>query len=248
MNKRVAVLLTVILAVSALLVAKPAPALAQSVPEFTLKLEAYPYDVPPKYAIDPYTGKNVTVQEGYHAENKSIVVTIKNQLAPSTLYYNVRSKGHFGDTWTEHYTYGLYSTVSLPSQSDSEYTVLLIPAVYPFTNGSRVDFQVEAQLWHNVEVFISDHPTFPAPYNEIGHYEQRFMMDTTSGWSSTQTITIEWSDTPSSPSPKPTPDQTSEPAQNESSQTLHAAAILGTVVAVVLAGSGLLLYRRKLGR
>jgi hypothetical protein len=191
-RKRAALLLTVILTASALLVVKPAPALAQSVPEFTLKLVAYPYDVPPTYGIDPYTGKNVTIQEGFHVENKSIDITIKSQPVASNyyLFYNVRYKGHFGESWTELYSYSQYSSGSLIPQSSSEYTVLSIPAVYPFINGAEVDFQVEAQLWHYIEVWISDHPMAPPPINEIGHYEQRFTLDETSGWSNTQTMTF----------------------------------------------------------
>jgi hypothetical protein len=74
-----------------------------SVPEFTLKFEAQPYDLPPTYGIDSYTGKNVTIAEGGHVENKSIVVTIKNQPSSGDLYYNVRYKGHFEESWTELY-------------------------------------------------------------------------------------------------------------------------------------------------
>jgi hypothetical protein len=74
-----------------------------SVPEFTLKFEAQPYDLPPTYGIDSYTGKNVTIAEGGHVENKSIVVTIKNQPSSGDLYYNVRDKGHFEESWTELY-------------------------------------------------------------------------------------------------------------------------------------------------
>lgn len=51
-------------------------------PEFTVKTVAHPYDVPPKTTttIDQYTGKETTITTpGYHAENKSIEVQIKNQ-------------------------------------------------------------------------------------------------------------------------------------------------------------------------
>jgi hypothetical protein len=46
-----------------------------SVPEFTVKLVAHPYDVPPTTTttIDQYTGQEiVTTIPGYHVENKSI--------------------------------------------------------------------------------------------------------------------------------------------------------------------------------
>ena len=58
-----------------------------SVPEFSVRIVAYPYDVPPETTttIDEYTGKETTTtQPGYHVENKSIEITIKNQ--PFTPY------------------------------------------------------------------------------------------------------------------------------------------------------------------
>ena len=80
-----------------------------SPPEFTVRLVAHPYDVPPTTTttIDQYTGKEiVTTTPGYHVENKSIEITVTNQpFIPYTdaeghlinLYYNVRFKGHFGE-------------------------------------------------------------------------------------------------------------------------------------------------------
>ena len=76
MSKRTSLLFIVILTVSSLILVNLAPAsiTKPSVPEFTVKFEAHPYDVPPTYGIDPYTGKNVMTQAGYHVENKSIEV------------------------------------------------------------------------------------------------------------------------------------------------------------------------------
>ncbi len=50
-----------------------------STPEFTLRYVDHSYDVPPTNRVDPYTGKNVTTQAGYHIQNNSIEVIIKNQ-------------------------------------------------------------------------------------------------------------------------------------------------------------------------
>jgi hypothetical protein len=174
-------------------VVKVVPALASipkpSVPEFILKFEAHPYDVPTTYGIDPFTGKNITIEEGYHVRNETIVFSIKNQ--PITnLFYNVRYRGHFGEGWTELYSYSQYSTDSLLPQSSSEYTVLSIPAFYPFVNGATIDFQVQALSWVYVDVWVLDHPMAPPPINEIGHYEQRFTLGETSGWGNTQTMTF----------------------------------------------------------
>jgi len=194
MNKRATLRLIVILTMSSLILVNVSSTLAQSVPEFTLKLEAHPYDVPTTYGIDPYTGENVAIQEGYHVENKSVVFTIKNQ--PATyLFYNVRYKGHFGDSWTEVFSYYLYNPVSgdsspgnlVPQSSSFGYTTITIPAAFPY---GEIDFQVQALEWHYIQVFIHDHPMAPPPLNEIGHYEQRFTLDKTSAWSNTQTLTF----------------------------------------------------------
>ena len=109
MNKCFTFVLVLVLASSSLMAVKPAQSSTTkpSVPEFTVKLVAHPYDVPTTYGIDPYTGKNVTIQEGHHVENKSIEVTIKNQpFSPYKdangsygLYYNVRFRGHYGHDW-----------------------------------------------------------------------------------------------------------------------------------------------------
>ena len=87
-----------------------------SVPKFTLKLVAYPYDVAPTTTLDPYTGNNVTTEEGYRVENQSIQITITNQPYSYTfngtnykIFYNVRVKGHFeADNWKETYDYDYY--------------------------------------------------------------------------------------------------------------------------------------------
>ena len=164
-----------------------------SIPKFTVELVAYPYDVPPVTTteIDEYTGeKTVVTTPGYRVENMSIELVIKNQ--PFTpfislvdtpynvdiekeinLYYNVRVKGHFGQDWQD----SLMEVVP----SNSEYTVLSLPADYP--DGAKVDFQVEAILGFY--------------YNDLGGrllppMNTDFMSAGLSGWSSTQTLTINW--------------------------------------------------------
>lgn len=118
-----------------------------SVPEFTLKFKPLTYYVPPIYDINPYTGENVTIQEGAHVENDSIVVTIRNQPFSYSsngliyhLYYNIRIKPHFAENWTELYpstkqpnspydwdneswSYSMYLFPKYQLQSNSDYTV-----------------------------------------------------------------------------------------------------------------------------
>jgi hypothetical protein len=168
MRTPAAVLLAIILTASILLVVNSAPASAQSVPEFTLKLADHSYNVPPSTTTttDPYTGKQtVTTQPGYHVENKTIDITIQNQqfLQPNDLtdlYYNIRVKGHFGENWTDlYYISNNTAQNSLPRQSASENTVVSVPQDYPAGG----------------EIFSSS----------FGFWSWE-----TSGWSDTQTLTI----------------------------------------------------------
>ena len=134
---------------------QPASTPTLAVPEFTVELVAYPYDVPTTYSTNPYTGETITHQS-YHVENKSIEVRIRNQ--PFTtyhdadghevnLYYNVNIKGHFEESWTWSERY---------SPSTSEYTVLNLPENYPAE--AQVDFEVDAILGYNYAYSLEGHP------------------------------------------------------------------------------------------
>ncbi len=151
-----------------------------SVPEFTVKLVDHSHVVPPTATIDPYTGQQTT-NLGYTVENKTIDITIKNQpFSPpdnlTNIYYGVRVKGHFEEGWRELY-YITNSTNGnhLLMQSTSENTVIAIPQDYP--QDGKVDFQIEA-------VVATAHPLFSYKSN-FGYWTWE-----TSGWSSTQTVTI----------------------------------------------------------
>ena len=165
-----------------------------SVPEFNMKLEAHPYDVPPTYGINPYTGENMTTQHGYHVENKKIGMKIKNQPFTSYyddslgqtvgFYYNIRFKGSFSEEWRE-----LYNPEGYPHQwSDSDYTVItflsetgkIIEAIgfsRRFPDGAQVDYQVEAMIGY----CHRDASKAFAPWVFTGER---------SGWSETQAVTI----------------------------------------------------------
>ncbi|MCL2135731.1 MAG: hypothetical protein FWH37_09360 [Candidatus Bathyarchaeota archaeon] len=145
-----------------------------SVPEFTVKLVDNSYNVPPTQSTDPYTGKTTT-QPSYHVEEKEIEITIKNQNYPSKLMYNIRTKGHFEENWTEMFSAGgsMY-----PHQSNSKYTIITISSNnYP--DGAQVDFQVEAMSGG-----ISQEV-----YSGLGTFD--YFDGVTSGWSKTQTLTID---------------------------------------------------------
>jgi len=157
-----------------------------SVPEFTVEFSAHPYDVPPTYGIDPYTGKNVTITEGYHVLNKTIEVTIKNQPSnPYSLYYNVSMKGHYENDWT----YIPNDDKGYPA-SDSDYTVIAISEYYSrpagvekVTDPIQIDFRVEALIGYYTRIY--DEYVFP-----IGKLYHDVFTGETSSWSNTQTLTL----------------------------------------------------------
>jgi len=157
-----------------------------SVPEFTLKFVAHPHDVPPTYEIDPYTGKNVTITEGYHVSNKTIEVVIRNQQSnPYSLYYNVSMKGHYENDWT----YIPNGDQSYPA-SNSDYTVITISEYYSrpagveeVTDPIQIDFRVKALIGYYTRIY--DDYTFP-----LGQLYHDVFAGETSSWSNTQTLTL----------------------------------------------------------
>lgn len=135
-----------------------------SAPEFTVKIVSSPYVVPETNSTDPYTGQ-VTIYPSYINENKSIVVTVRNQPFASTqlpdgnwtkLYYNIRYEGHFTrDDWTY---YPLASQDGYINASKSEYTVIPIPTYQlhaTYANGTQFDFQVQALIGHDYANYSS---------------------------------------------------------------------------------------------
>jgi len=124
-------------------------------PEFTVTLEAHPYFESPKYRLDTFTGEWETIHNGYHVENRSIVVRIKN--TPFTpyytkingslveLYYTVRARGHFGGSWTYlkqiFVSDSEYSTKYYTIGEDADKNILRNLSV-----GDIVDIQVKESL------------------------------------------------------------------------------------------------------
>jgi hypothetical protein len=249
-SKAFSLFIIVILAVSSLIIVKPAFAQSTpkpSVPEFTIKSTEHSYDVPPIYGIDQFTGQNITIQEGAHYQWETLDFTIRNQQVISgySLYYNIQYKGQFTINWTELYhagTYiqqqsGQYSTIpfllsgSLPPSQGDIYR-LVIPA------GPTVDFQVEA-----LEGETSRGSTQFAS-GDIFNGEP-------SGWSNTQTITISDNSTANSgTSPSSSPNSTTTPQQPDAQKGVlfgisweQVALILLGITVIVLAFA--LLFSRK---
>jgi hypothetical protein len=155
-----------------------------SAPDFTLQYVDHSYDVPPTYKTDPYTGQSVINQAGYHQDNRTIDVTIKNpSFTPSTLadgnitalFYNVQTKGHF-ENWTTNTNYN--HGISTVRYNPSGYTVIsFYVGNWNISPGGQVDFQVQAIIGY-------EHND---PNQCFGYH---FFTIGKSDWSSTQTITI----------------------------------------------------------
>jgi hypothetical protein len=251
MRKLATLLFTTVLVLSSLAVVGSAYAQSipkPSVPEFTLKLVDNSYDVPPvpsttpTYTIDPYSGKQTVLTPGssaipgYHVENKTIELWIKNQQHSSKVYFNVRTKGHFEENWTELYPpynrlterYNFDGAIAPfliynPIQSDSNYTALSFDGNYEA--GDQIDFQVKAITGHKSQ-YYAGYYIGSFVYND--YYESSIALDTESEWSQTQTLTM--------PTPSPSP---STPEQENT-------IVVMAIVAVVLgAALGLLLYLKK---
>ena len=200
------------------------------VPDFTLKLVSHPYDVPPTYEMDPYTGEEVLTAESYHVENKSVEITIKNQPysysvngSSAWLVYQVVVKGHYEETGITLYWFDKYTGGNLPRQSSFEHTVISVPADdYPM--GGEVDFQVQA-----ISIYETQLTVYPLTISSAGAYDVLgYAIGEFGDWSDFQTVTFEASQIPS-PEPFPT--------------TLAIASVI--VATVVLVGLSLLLYGIK---
>lgn len=120
----------------------------------------------------------------------TIEINITNQAFPSTvngteaqLYYNIRTKNHIHDNWTEQY---IISPSTLPSQSNSGFTQLVYNPNY--STGDSVDLQVEALLGYY------EYTTYPeSPTLRLEHFTTQ-----SSDWSPTQTFTMPNNPTPQS--------------------------------------------------
>jgi hypothetical protein len=241
-----------------------------SVPEFTVALVSYPYEVAETTQIDPYTGA-VSTYPSYVAENRSIEITIKNQPFTSTqmadgnwsrLYYNIRFKGHFyvGD-WSYYPVHpnsvgdGGYITAS-----NSDYTIISLPKYLSLEgqpNGSQIDFQVQALIGYDEAIYRIAGNT-----GELALFGMYFTGEA-SNWSNTQTITLgdsssttTYSSSPLPSSPTSTTSSSQNPTVTPTTQsgdnwtlpqldlTVLGFAALGVVVVVLLVF--LILLRRRI--
>jgi len=170
-----------------------------SVPEITVKFVDASYAVT---TTNLYTGLDETVQ----ISNKSIEITINNQpfdYPNHQLYYDVRIKPHFGENWTDIHkstpqsnssnTLIIFYVVPTDYYGKTGYDISRDPSGYHdvlvhIPDDSQLDFQVQALVGHIAQRWVSDSPFYPNIGR--GYYEDYVEVDTTSGWSETQTITI----------------------------------------------------------
>jgi len=233
------------------------PAIAQSiptpsVPEFTLKYVDNSYDVAPKTtsSTDPYTGKvTSTTIPGYHVQNRSVEITIKNQQFTSYLnengsrvylFYDIESKGHF-ENWTLFSSDASYWLKQKLSESyppgfipisDSQHT-LITYALGNISDGGRVDFRVQAIIGYSTRIntTFSGIPIGLEP-GETYHYYT--FTGQISDWSNTQTITIPEGSVSISSSPNPTSTPTQNPTPTPSVPEFPILVILLFFVSVLL--------------
>lgn len=198
-------------------------------PEFTVKTVAHPYDVPPKTTttIDQYTGKETTtITPGYHVENKSIEVQIKNQpfipyavtnttiidpeWEPSRIYidqsnrtvnlfYDVQVKGHYSqyEDWKTVYQGQYDGTGRQPIQYGSEYTIITVQ-IGGYPSDATLDFRVKTIVG------------FYVPFGAIITKGYTFYGQE-SGWSDIQTISLPDGGVTITPYINPTPVATNSP-------------------------------------
>ncbi len=205
-------LIIFVLAASATLTLYPATAVSNPVvPEFTVQYVDHSYDVPPTYGTDPYTGQTIVASGGYHVDNRTIDVTIKNQPftpytdpasgQPINLYYNVRSKGHFED-WTNSNSYHGQNGLQ-PSTSAN--TVISFDIQYwNVPQGGQIDFEVQAVTSYT-----------NSTYSGSCFTGSQTIVVAQSDWSASQTITI-GNPIISTPTQQPisTPNPTANPTFN----------------------------------
>ena len=212
MQNRISLILIVTVLTSFILVAQNATAEAPKpqTPQFTIKL-----------SNDKQYVELTIEKQSYSYSNGSIF----------NLYFDVRFKVHSDETWSPLYNYAVknmiatpttyaYFIVDAPAQENiNDHTIIQVPTV--IANNVQLDFQVQTLVGHESQRFVPDN-SLP-PYFS-GEYVTATAYVTSSDWSSTQTITIPASNTPTS----------TNNSQIPSTYLLFISIIL-TVIAVLLA-------------
>ncbi len=254
-SKGFSLLLVLLLAVSILMVIKPAFAQTPtpsipSVSTFAVTLTNASYYSPPTYYTDPQTGANITVA-GSFVNLENLTFTIQNQ--HSVTFYVIRWTTPYMTGWNNIHGYydGDVMNATLESSSGSTTTWVLTGTygqflVYGkndqstmvegysfefddfslnFESGATIEFQVQA-------VYGSAQYADPYPYFDE---EQYYIIGGASDWSSTQTIVIPATSASVSPSPTPAPSSsTPTPASTPVNSASYASLLLITTIALVV--------------
>jgi hypothetical protein len=194
-----------------------------SIPTFNLKYYNISYDVPPTYTTDPYSGKTLVQNSGYHVNYTMIAIIIDNQpFNPYwddkgnyiNLFYDIRFKGHFETNWSNYtYLFDGYTDKMYPLASNSAQTVILgngTNGLTQFKDEDQVDFQIAAKIGYEYAKPI---------FTVWGNGYEYYFYGETSEYSNIQTITIgdpAFLTEPiaaTSPAPQPTPRPTATPTQ-----------------------------------
>jgi hypothetical protein len=199
--------------------AKPA------VPEFTVEVYDSSYDIPAKTTTDPFTGQPVT-NPGRHIESRTIEFRIKNpyqpldsKTYPAEFSYNIRWKGHFdqNEGWRNVFE-PREGFLNPSSTAETIYTVVAYPG-----GSNEIDLAtwschapVNARIDFQVEAFIGGYAG--DPLNGWTFTGQ------TSGWSNTQTITLDFN----TPVPPYIPASIDSHSTNSPTPTLQPTTTLAT--------------------
>jgi hypothetical protein len=222
-SKHLTLILVILTAMTSLTVIVMAPANAQTtpaltIPKFTVSFVNRSYTVPvtTTQTTDPFTGQPVThTSGGQYVENYTIEVKIQNpgyraitlsNGSAATLYYTIRSKGHFAD-WDPISTNGYCSKTIGASESD--YTVVTLkiantPGLYDadvyIPIGAPEDFQVKANAGYT---FLS--------HQGLVIFGTAYASYTDSGWSDIQTLNTLDNSVSTTPFLNPSPTATVTP-------------------------------------
>ena len=184
MKKLLAIIVVLIIAVSAVMSLSQSITYAQS----TTKPSA------PQFTIQVMSGSSLQLV----IENQDFT----SSSSVNAIIYYYRVKDHYGDQWMIDRNGQL--------QSDSKTTVLTIPSYpsqylfghpsHPLSNVTVLDFQLQAETGYYLEKYVQGQ--MPGALLETdGYWETTFNKSETSDWSSTQTVNLsEYATVPEFPS------------------------------------------------
>ena len=173
MKKLLAIIVVLIIAVSAVMSLSQSITYAQS----TTKPSA------PQFTIQVMSGSSLQLV----IENQDFT----SSSSVNAIIYYYRVKDHYGDQWMIDRNGQL--------QSDSKTTVLTIPSYpsqylfghpsHPLSNVTVLDFQLQAETGFYLEKYVQGQMP-GAPLETDGYWETTFNKSETSDWSSTQTVNL----------------------------------------------------------